>query len=369
MIRNSNTISCIIDDFSSEILELDNVDSTGDLYATSVRSVLKYISVDYRSRDKINLFDNFTHEAFAFFLHRSPAPDNRKIEIFSTTFKSNPSITILIVIENRLFVIDLLNSLMLKLDLQAIFTFHLAISTIRDDNGNLQKIVDKGKSKINKSLVYIKTLSAIKVNINNIIDLVDYIYNAWHTLLNKVISVTMDIVHNKSLYKKEYFPAEETLDFLNCLQKNNIIFLGVVDFNIKFRSLINEEGEGVKNIWQSNFEEISTIIEFSKSEYYENKLVTLGKINKLSPMHRNALVDYILIKRLDEDRVYGSGTIVFGLYGTLIYFQSTRSVPVLRGKMNYVLEESGLPSNGYNTKRIKNIIELMKKIYTVRVWQ
>ena len=73
-------LSCKIDDFSSEILELVNADSKGDLYATFVRNFLKYIPVDYRSRDKISLFGNFTHEAFEFFLHR--LPNNRKIEIF-----------------------------------------------------------------------------------------------------------------------------------------------------------------------------------------------------------------------------------------------------------------------------------------------
>ena len=364
-------LNCKINDFSSEILELVNADSKGGLYTAFVRNFLKYIPIDYRSRDKISLFGDFTHEAFEFFLHR--LPNNRKIEISVTEFKNNPSITILIAVENRPFIIDSLNSLMSKLALQTIFTFHPVISSIRDDDGNLQKIVDKGEGGINESLVYIKvlgafddeTLATIKAEINNVIDLVDYTYNSWQTLLNKIIGITTDIVHNKSLYEKEHLPAEETLDFLNWLQKNNITFLGVVDFDVKSKTLTHEEG--VKDIWQNNLEEISTIIEFSKSEYYENKLAMLGKINKLSPVHRNALVDYILIKRLDEEGVYRNGTIIFGLYGTAIYFQSIKSVPILRGKMNYVLEESGFPLNGYNAKKIKNIIESLPRDILIQI--
>ncbi len=373
-IKNSLALSrlnCKINDFSSEILDIVEAENKGELYKKFVRQFLKYIPVDYRSRDKINLFGDFTDEAFKFFMQRPIG--KRKIEIHATHFQNDPSITILISAENRPFIIDSLNSLLLNLNLQTVFTFHPVISTIRDDNGKLQNIADKGEGGINESLVYIKVLGSfdddkiqlIKSEINNIIDLVDYTYNCWQDLLNKIINITTDIIHNKDIYEKTSLPAEETLDFLNWLQKNNITFLGAVDFDAESKSLISEKG--VKDVWQNNLDEISTIIEFSKSKYYCNKLAMLGKINKLSPVHRNVLVDYILVKNLDKDGVYKSGTIIFGLYGTAIYFQSIKNVPILRGKMNYVLNESGFPLTGYNAKKIKNIIESLPRDILIQI--
>jgi len=364
-------LHCKINDFSSEILEIVNAESKGGMYTKFVRKFLTYIPVDYRSKDKIELFGDFTHEAFDFFLRRSQG--ERKIEIISNEFKGNPAITILIVSENRPFVIDSLNSLLTKLGLQTIFTFHPVINSIRDEKGNLTDIADKGEGGINEYLVYIKILGAfdketlleIKSEINNVIDLVDYTYNSWQTLLNKSIAITTDIVHHKDIYEQANLPAEETLDFLNWLQKNNITFLGSADFDLKTKALVHQEG--VCEIWQDNVEEISTIIEFSSSDYYKNKLIMLGKINKLSPVHRNALVDYILVKRIDEDGVYRTGTIIFGLYGTAIYFQSIKSIPILRGKMNYVLDESDFPVNGYNAKKIKNIIESLPRDTLIQI--
>ena len=87
----------------------------------------------------------------------------------------------------------------------------------------------------------------------------------------------------------------------------------------------------------------------------------LDKISKISPVHRNALIHYILIKKLDENGKYIGGTIIFGLYGTAIYFQSIKTIPILRGKMNHVLDESDFPINGYNAKKIKNIIESLPR--------
>ena len=364
-------LQCRINDFSSEILEIVNAESKGGLYTKFVRKFLTYIPVDYRSKDKIELFGDFTHEAFDFFLHRQPL--KRKIEILANEFKNNPAITILIAAENRPFIIDSLNSLLAKLGLQTIFTFHPVINSIRDEKGNLTDIADKGEGGINEYLVYIKILGAfdkktlleIKSEINNVIDLVDYTYNSWQTLLNKSIAITTDIVHHKDIYEQANLPAEETLDFLNWLQKNNITFLGSADFDLKTKTLVRQEG--VKEIWQDNLGEISTIIELSSSDYYENKLVMLGKINKLSPVHRNALVDYILVKRIDEDGVYRTGTIIFGLYGTAIYFQSIKSIPILRGKMSYVLDESDFPVNGYNAKKIKNIIESLPRDTLIQI--
>ncbi|MDA9163790.1 NAD-glutamate dehydrogenase, partial [Rickettsiaceae bacterium] len=364
-------LNCRINDFSSEILDLVDAGSKGGLYTKFVRRFLRYIPVDYRSEDKIKLFGDFTHEAFEFFKH-SPE-NNRKIEILKGEFQNNPSITILISAGNRPFIIDSLNSLMSKLALQIMFTFHPVISTVRDDDGNLVDVLEKGSGGSNESLVYVKilgdfdnkALDDIKLEINNIIDLVDYTYKSWQPLLNKIITITTDIVHNKDVYEEKKLPAEETLDFLNWLQKNNITFLGAADFDVESKSLTHQDG--VKEIWQDNIEEISTIIEFSESEYYENKLAMLGKINKLSPVHRNALVDYILIKKLDKNGEYKSGTIIFGLYGTAIYFQSIKTIPILRGKMNYVLDESGFPPNGYNAKKIKNIIESLPRDTLIQI--
>jgi glutamate dehydrogenase len=364
-------LHCQIDDFSAEILDIVKAETRGELYKKFVKQFLRYVPIDYRSSDKLNSFGDFTYEAFEFCKKRHLG--ERKVELHVTKFRNDPSISILVCTENRPFIIDSINSLLSKLALHTIFTFHPVISVVRDRDGNLKDVVENGESHVDESLVYIKilgtfedsVLESIQSEVHKIIDLVNYTYDSWQTLLNKIIGITTDIVHNKELYEQAHLPAEETLDFLNWLQKNNITFLGVVEFDVATKKLTHEDG--VRDIWNDNLQEISTIIEFSKSEYYKNKLAMLGKIDKLSPVHRNALVDYILVKRLDEDGEYRSGTIIFGLYGTAIYFQSIKSVPILRGKMNYVLDESGFPINGYNAKKIKNIIESLPRDVLIQI--
>lgn len=364
-------LNCTIENFDGDILQLLKKKNKGDLYKKFGQKFLTYIPVDYRSKDHIDLFGDFTDEAFEFFKQRKIT--ERKIEISKVDFQNNPAITILIIIENRPFIIDSLNCLISRLGLQSIFTFHPVVFSKRDTNGTLIDISDNGEEAARESLVFIKTLGTfndetiktLKEEINRIIDLVDYTYHSWQTLLNKLIGITTDIVHNKDVYEDADLPAEESLDFLNWLQKNNFTFLGMAEYDAASTKITHEDG--VKEIWQDNLDELKTIIEFSKSEYYSNKLAMLGKLNKISPVHRNALVDYILVKHLDEKGNYKSGTIIFGLYGTAIYFQSIKNVPILRGKMNYVLDESGFPLNGYNYKKLKNIIESLPRETLIQI--
>lgn len=364
-------LNCSIEDSSLEILELVQASSKGPLYTKFVKRFLTYIPIDYRSKDKITLLDDFTDEAFEFLKHR---PNNlRKVAITESGFQNNPGITISLITDNKPFIMDSLNSLMSKLGLQTVFTFHPIIYSTRDEKGNLVDIHEKGEDAARESLVFIKAIGTfskesiqiISAEINKIIDLVDYTCNSWQTLLNKLISITTDIVHHIDIYEKACLPAEETLDFLNWLQKNNFTFLGMAEFDLETKELVHEEG--VKDIWQKNKDEINTIIDFSSNSFYQNKLALLGKINTLSPVHRNALVDYVLIKKLDKDGKYTSGTIIFGLYGTAIYYQSIKAIPIIREKLNYVLDESGFPLNGYNAKKIKNIVESLPREILIQI--
>lgn len=373
--KNSLALSkmnCEINDFNSEILGLVDAESKGNLYTNFVKRFLTYIPVDYRSADKIKLFVDFAAEAFDFFKLKKST--QRKIEILANDFKNNNAITIFIATENRPFIIDSINSLIAKLALQTIFVFHPVINCNRDNEGNLVDVHEKPNNNgIDEVLIYIKVLGSFddqiiekyKNEINSIIDLVNYTYNSWQALLNKIILISTNIVQNKDLYEANHLAAEETLDYFNWLQKDNFTFLGAIEFDLTSEQIVHQEG--VKEIWQDNIAELLTIIKFSKSDYYSDKLVMLGKINKLSPVHRNALLDYILIKQLDHDGVYRKGTLILGLYGTAIYFQSINNIPILRNKANYVLSESNFPVNGYNAKKIKNIIESLPRDILIQI--
>ncbi|MGC0371764.1 MAG: hypothetical protein DGJ47_000464 [Rickettsiaceae bacterium] len=363
-------LSCQISDFDSEILDLIKAEERGEIYKKFICRFLNYIPVDYRSLSKAEMLKECTLDAYNFFQNKPIK--QRKFVIEKSQHQNSDCITIKILENNRPFIIDSLNNLIAKLALQTISTFHPVINCRRNEQGEIVDIFDKSNPDSDESLIYIKVMGSfsekeiqsLKTKINDLLNLVNKTFDSWNLLLEKMDLMIQDISSSCENKTKPSICQEEAIDFLKWLRGNNFTFLGMINYNTDAEITSQD---GAKEIWQNNLAEISTIINFSKSEHYSDKNVMLGKINKVSPIHRNTLLDYILIKQFDQNGNYVKGTIIFGLYGTAIYYQSIKSIPILREKMNYVVDSSGFPVNGYNTKKIKNIIESLPRDILIQV--
>lgn len=363
-------LTCQMPDYN-EILEFAKAKRREILYEIFVQKFLSYIPIDYRNSNKIELFGNFTDKAFEFF--RTRTIGERKIQIAKTTLLGNPAISILLLNDNKPFIVDSLSCLLDRLGIQARFILHPVISCLRQDDGTLKEILDHTKDSFAESLIYMKILGtfdqsmleSLENEINTTLDQVDSTYASWQALLDKVTFTAKTIEENQRYYEKASLPSNETVDFLNWLQRDNFTFLGSLEFELSSRKITKELG--ANSIWQGNKNEINDIINLSNSTIYQKNLIILGKINRISPVHRNNLIDYILIKAVDEDGHYKYGTIIFGLYSSAIYYQSIKDIPILRQKLLSVLEKSGFVSNGYNAKKLKIIIESLPREAIIQI--
>ncbi|WP_316353229.1 NAD-glutamate dehydrogenase [Candidatus Trichorickettsia mobilis] len=366
-------LTCHIPDYQAEILKLIQAKGGDPLYVEFIRQFFIYLPVDYQIREQFELFTNFSDKAFLFFKNRKIG--QRKITITQSSLYSDPAITILLINDNKPFIVDSLSCLFTRLALQPRFILHPVIYCTRDSNGELQKIVNKQHDQSAESLLYIKILgnydqamiSLLDKEINHTLDQVDATYNTWPVLLQKIQGLVKGVKNNEIIYEniglRSY--SAEIVSFLEWLQHNNFTFLGSIDFDISSKNFISEQG--ATSIWQDNIEELQNIINFSSQNIYQNTMLILGKINRLSPVHRSNLVDYILVKKLDQHGKYTSGTIILGLYGSAIYYQSIINIPILRQKLRFVLDRSGFPLGGYNSKKLKIIIESLPREALIQI--
>ncbi|MFU7502623.1 MAG: NAD-glutamate dehydrogenase [Candidatus Tisiphia sp.] len=367
-------LTCQIPNYKSEILSLSTVKNGNPFYSTPlyskfVQKFLAYIPVDYRFRDRLELFDEFTNKAFQFFQEKQP--DKRKLQIVSTVIENDPAINILLLNDNKSFIVDSIICLLTSLNLKAKFLLHPIIACVRNNDGNLQEILDIKKD-IEESLVHItilgsfdqKDISSLEMTLNEVLDQVDTTYNVWSKILNRVTLISNDIQNNQQLYNENYLDYHESINFLDWLKDDNFTFLGMINFDLTSKDFSSEDG--VKKIWQDSGEVID-IIERSANSLHENKLIILGKINILSKVHRSNLVDYILIKKIDQEKKYHSGSIIFGLYSSAMYYQLVTNIPILRQKLKFVVDKAVFPVGGYNTKKLKNIIQSLPKEALIQI--
>lgn len=370
-----NRVTCQIPNYQSEILSLIKSKDGNLLYSEFVKKFLLYIPVDYRFSERKELFGNFSHDAFNFFKENG-TDNNSKLEITSTLIENNPAINILVLTDNKPFTVDSIICLLTSLNLKAKFLLHLVLSCERDKDGKLQKVLEKeSENSKTESLIHITilgdfdqdTISSLKASMNQVLDQVDVTYNIWPKLLGKIETISNAIQSNEDTYKKNKIDSKEACEFLTWLRKDHFTFLGMIDFDVTTQKFLSEDG--ALTILKDIQSEVNDIIKHSNDSLYTSQILIFGKINTLSTVRRSKLIDFILIKKIDEDGNYSLGSIVFGLYSSAITYQSVAHIPILRKRMQFVIDQSGFPTNGYNANRLRRIIQSFPREVLIQIDQ
>ncbi|WP_030666798.1 NAD-glutamate dehydrogenase [Streptomyces cellulosae] len=89
----------------------------------------------------------------------------------------------------------------------------------------------------------------------------------------------------------------------------------------------------------------------------EHKLLVLTKANSRATVHRPSYLDYIGVKKFDaEGNVVGERRFL-GLFSSAAYTESVRRVPVIRRKVEEVLERAGFSPNSHDGRDLLQILE------------
>ncbi len=89
----------------------------------------------------------------------------------------------------------------------------------------------------------------------------------------------------------------------------------------------------------------------------EAELLILTKANTLATVHRGTYLDYVGVKTFDsQGRVDGEHRIL-GLWTSTVYYRSARAIPVLRRKVESVIDHFGLAPQSHDAKAVVNVLE------------
>jgi glutamate dehydrogenase len=86
------------------------------------------------------------------------------------------------------------------------------------------------------------------------------------------------------------------------------------------------------------------------------RLVVITKANLRAVIHRGDLMDVVSVKRFDAaGKLIGTQRFV-GLFGTDVYIDRPRHIPLIRRKAAYVVARARLPENSYSSKNLRDIL-------------
>jgi glutamate dehydrogenase len=157
-------------------------------------------------------------------------------------------------------------------------------------------------------------------------------------------------------------PADEVKEvraFLRWLEANHFTFLGYREYRIETdrAHVVPTSGLGLLR------DERATVFDglitgaAPPEEIFQPGLVRVTKANRVSTVHRRVHLDAIGIKCLDPaGRVTGECLIV-GLFTSAAYASSPREIPLLRRKVDRVLQRSGYSARSHNYKTLLHLLE------------
>ncbi len=95
----------------------------------------------------------------------------------------------------------------------------------------------------------------------------------------------------------------------------------------------------------------------ARAKAREHKLLILTKANSRATVHRPSYLDYVGVKKFDADgNVIGERRFL-GLFSSAAYTESVRRVPVVKRKVQEVLEGAGFSPNSHDGRDLLQILE------------
>ncbi len=266
------------------------------------------------------------------------------------------------------FLVDSTVSYLDKLGIKIKNIIHPIYSVVRDSSGKLEKISleknSKQESVIQLHLSKVTAESDMKMlsdNIGKILKTVGLVVEDWQDMIELTKKASNQIDHAKKISKE----TAEIKEFISWIGGGNFILLGAKEFDIKevkkgeyrleetkaglgiFRS---EDDEFRPEVLNSSFEEVGDsianpyVIEVLKSRYR-------------SRIHRIANAERVRVQKISADgKVTGEFRFV-GLFTSSTYHESINSIPLVRGKIAKVIEDSGYIKGSHNYKDLVSVLE------------
>lgn len=247
--------------------------------------------------------------------------------------------------------------------------FHVYLTIERNQDGTLKSIEgqDKTKRQQNKKdelLLYLEIdrhsrsgdIQEIKQALDCVLRDVEVVatdYPAMSALINEV---SQSLENAPDSIKEE---IKESRIFLNWLREDHFTFLAYDEYLISTQGIkpIESTALGLFRVHGQPEPEAADTMSANQQEVsYSTVPVIFSKSGHLSSVHRSAYSDYIVIKKFNAQGENVGGYRFMGLYKHNVYVDSATNIPIIRKKIQYILDQSGVTPATYNYAELSHIL-------------
>jgi glutamate dehydrogenase len=316
------------------------------------------------------------------FLQRS-RPGTVNVEVVNPDVDSEgwfaPVTVIRTNLSERPFIVDTIREFLHASDLAIEVYIYPVLQVTRDEEGVLQAIRPSREGGRRESLVHCEItrisrperLERIRREVTRRLEDVVRATDDFQPMLRKVEDTVAYLDKVAANLPDRAEEVEEVQEFFRWLQEGGFVFLGYRGYDLV-------EGEGGLSVQVEKGTGLGILQREEGSSYVRpvpldelpesvqqmaegGPLLIISKTNALSNVHRRARMDYIGVKKLDPDGKVTGEHRFLGLFTSRAYAEPADRIPILRKKLDWILEDSGVQAGSHDYKEIHTIFNTLPK--------
>ena len=330
---------------------------------------------DLAGRSPVDLYGAaVSHFSFA----HQREPGEAKIRVYNPRFEEHgwqSTHTVLeVATDDMPFLIDSLRMEVNKRGYAIHLMLHPIMKVRRDEDNNLIEILaldSQDDDAISESVIHAEVdrqtepevLEELRSCIERVLTQVRASVDDWSKMLDEVRGTISGFDENPPPIDDE--DLAEARAFLEWIADNNFTFLGYREYELSREdgedSLIAVPDTGLGILRQTGRKPASRSFAKLPPEVRRRartpNLLILTKANTRSIIHRPSYMDYIGVKKFDENGEVVGERRLLGLYTFTAYSMSAFDIPIVRRKVRYVLRRASFPEGSHNEKDLVEILE------------
>ena len=272
-----------------------------------------------------------------------------------------------IVTSDRPFLVDSVSMVLSKMGLRKHFSVHPVFFSSRDEKGELRNIYSPlNATELNgvfESFLHFEfdkpagsaEIKKLRALLEQTLENIELAVDAWSSLRERAAETAKNIREQEKRVQDN--SLEDYAEFIEWLNDGNFTFLGYSELLSNKSGKMTMDEHSILGVLRSAKDAARAlpVDEFASSGQQHALLVT--KANVHSPIHRESYMDLVSFPKFSKDGKLEGVRVFVGLLGSNVYNSSASVIPVLRKKMQYVLQKSRFSSTTHSVRVLTNIME------------
>ena len=315
-------------------------------------------------------------------LLRTRKPDEAKINVFNPDPDrdgwSCPHTVVEIVNDDMPFLVDSVTAELNRRNLTVFLIIHPVIRVERTSSGKLADFSDPAAADGNaESVMHIEineqtlpeTLDHLRERLSNVLQDVRNAVDDWRAMRVRGADIVAEL--DSAPPPLPGAMIEVTKAFMRWVEDDNFTFLGYREHQYKGGPdnttvrTVPDSGLGVlrreSTMIFEGMHDGATLGPDTASFVHRPELITFSKSNGRSAVHRAVHLDTIGIKIFNADGEVVGERLFVGLYTSAVYNQGVHDIPVLRQKVDYVVERGGFSPVSHFGKALQHILQTLPR--------